>query len=312
MKQFTLTKALITCILLFLQLQGISQETLSHFSPEYFEKQQFAHRGGYANGPENTLETILFNIDNGVNAIEIDVQLTKDKELVLFHDDKIGRVLNTTQDIEMSNMSLEELKKIPLRDTSQGVQYVCSLEELIDTLVILIPNREINDFLLEVDFKPHGDNAETGVHALLEILDFHLAQFGDDLYNYFFISTFYPDILKELKSKDPKIVTAFAIHNSPDKQKLLAKLAVFMAPMFIRKNNASIIEPNICMINDRFVRKWHRKGILINTYSANRACEKKYIESYPIAYTTNCPNATCEPDASDQMGKQKKWCKNCK
>jgi hypothetical protein len=72
-----------------------------------------------------------------------------------------------------------------------------------------------------------------------------------------------------------------------------------------------IIEPNICMINDRFVKKWHKKGILINAYTANTKCEKKYLENFKIAYTTNCPIGSCEPDPSDQIGKPKKWCKKC-
>ena len=63
-----------------------SQERIDHFESSYFENQRFAHRGGYALGPENTLQTVLLNLQNGVNAVEIDVQLTKDNQLVLFRD----------------------------------------------------------------------------------------------------------------------------------------------------------------------------------------------------------------------------------
>ena len=65
---------------------SLGQETTDHFSHDFFEKQRFAHRGGYANGPENTIETILDNINHGVGAIEIDVEMTKDQKLVIFHD----------------------------------------------------------------------------------------------------------------------------------------------------------------------------------------------------------------------------------
>lgn len=304
-------KLQITTFLLICCCQTFSQDLLSHFAPEYFEQQRFAHRGGYANSPENTLQTILYNIENGINAIEIDVQLTKDNQLVLFHDQKISRVLNSNIDLDVWQLSLSELKKIPLRDTTKGLQHVCSLKELIDTLAILIPGSELNDFILEMDFKPHGYQTTKGVNALVDILNTQLDVFGDGLYNYFFVSTFYPEVLKQLNKTNPKIVTAFAVNNSPDNSKLLAKLAILMAPKFIKKNNVNIIEPNICMISDRFVRKWHKKGILINAYTANTNCEKKYLETFQIAYTTNCPNLSCEPDPSDQIGKPKKWCEKC-
>lgn len=285
-----------------------SQDDLSPFTPNVFEKLQFAHRGGYANGPENTLKTILASIRKGINAIEVDVEITKDNKLVLFHDEKISRVLNSDLDLKVSELSLDSLKKIPLRDTSQGVQYVCSLKELIDSLKTSIPKSKFKGFMLEIDFKPHGDKTIEGVKSLSNILNPQLNFFGDRLFNHFFISSFYPEVLKEIKKVNPKIVTSFALHNSPNSNKLLAKLAILFASKIIKKHNVQIIEPNICMINDRFVKKWRKKGVLIVTYTANTNCEKEYIEQFPIAYTTDCPNHLCE---SDNYGKPKKWCKNC-
>lgn len=308
-----MTKLKLTFILLLHSCMSFSQNKLPHFTPEHFEQQRFAHRGGYANGPENTLQTILFNINSGINAVEIDVMLTKDNQLVLFHDATINRILDTKsdKDVFLDQLGLRELQKIPLRDTSKGVQFVCSLEELIDTLVVLIPKSEINDFLLEVDFKPHGDKAIEGVNALVNILNDHLADFGENLYNYFFISTFYPSTLKQLYKTNPKIVTAYAVHNSPDENKLMAKLGVLLAPRFVKKYKADIIEPNICMIDEKFVKKWHNKGAMINTYTANTKCEKEYLENFQIAYTSNCPVSYCKPDLSDQVSNPKKWCKKC-
>lgn len=287
---------------------ALGQEELTHFSSANFEKFRFAHRGGYTNGPENTIKTILGSINRGVNAIEIDVELTKDNQLVVFHDKTIDRILNTVDNKKVSDMKLSELQSIPLRDQTQGTQYVCSLNELIDTLTILIPRSEINDFILEIDFKPNGDKTEDGVKALNQIIEKHLTHFGDNLYNYFFISSFYPQVLKELKKNNPKIVTAFALHNAPEKSKLPAKLAILFAGRIIKKNNIRIIEPNICMISDRFVRKWLKRDILIITYTANTNCEKKYLDTFPLAYTTDCPLKTCE---SEKYRRRKKWCKKC-
>jgi len=288
------------------------QNNINHFSSDYFEQQHFAHRGGYASGTENTLETILQSISNGTNAIEVDVQLTKDNQLVLFHDHTIDRLLQSELNLSVSQLSLKELKEIPFKDTVNGnIQFVCSLDELIDTLSVLVFNRKKNDFILEVDFKPHGDKTKNGVNALIETLDKYLTSFGNDLYNNFFVSTFYPSVLKEINDRDSKIITAFSINNTPNKSKLKANLAILLAPKFIKKYNVDIIEPNICMVTHKFVDKWHKKGILISAYTANTICEKQYLENFKIAYTTNCPSGTCIPDISDEIGKPKKWCKTC-
>jgi glycerophosphoryl diester phosphodiesterase len=300
-------------LLLFLTstLRILSQDFVNHFSSEYFEQQQFAHRGGCASGPENTLQTILYNIKNGVTCIEIDIQLTKDLHLVLFHDQSIERILRTNSKVDINKLTLQELKNIPLRDTTNGVQYVCSLDELIDTLAILIPATSINDFILELDFKPHDNMTDVAVDQLIQIINKHLQTFGDCFYNYFFISTFYPEVLKSINKKNQKIITAFSVNSTSDESKLKAKLAILFANYFIKKYQVEIIEPDICMITETFVKKWHKRNVLINTYTANSKCEKVYIENFEIAYTTNCPSGFCDPDKSYQIGRSKKWCIKC-
>ena len=50
-----------------------------------------AHRGASAYAPENTIAAFDLAIEMGADAIETDVQLTRDRHLVLFHDSTIER-----------------------------------------------------------------------------------------------------------------------------------------------------------------------------------------------------------------------------
>ncbi len=52
----------------------------------------YAHRGAPNYCPENTMLSFYTGVYMGANGIETDVQITKDGELVLFHDDTIERV----------------------------------------------------------------------------------------------------------------------------------------------------------------------------------------------------------------------------
>lgn len=49
-----------------------------------------AHRGNTANQPENTLSAFRAALDAGANAIELDVHLSKDGELIVHHDYYLG------------------------------------------------------------------------------------------------------------------------------------------------------------------------------------------------------------------------------
>ena len=284
----------------------------SNFHPSNFQKLRFAHRGGYAFGAENALPTIVQNIrEREINAIEVDVHISIDNELMLFHDDNVSRLLETDEDVQFSSLSLQEIKSLPMRDRSMGEVFVPTLAELVDTLKHLILKEE-RQFVIELDFKPHGKDTDRAVEALLKIIEREEKYLGDGIYEYFFVSTFYPEVLSAIRNRSQKIKTALAVHSDPNSNKMGARAVIALAYYLIKRNDANIIEPNHCMVTPDFVGKWVDRGILINTYTVNTECEKDYISSFPIAFTTNCPGSSCTHDPSDQMESTRNWCKDCR
>ena len=59
-------------------------------SPQLNEPILFAHRGGAAHAPENTLEAFRTGLKLGSNGLESDVWVSKDDQAVLIHDDAFG------------------------------------------------------------------------------------------------------------------------------------------------------------------------------------------------------------------------------
>jgi glycerophosphoryl diester phosphodiesterase len=49
-----------------------------------------AHRGAAGEAPENTLAAFRLGLEQGCDAIELDVHLSKDGEVVVCHDSDIG------------------------------------------------------------------------------------------------------------------------------------------------------------------------------------------------------------------------------
>ena len=67
-----------------------------------------AHRGAYAYAPENTLKSFKMAIEMGADMIELDVHLTKDRQVVVIHDDTIDRTSDGSGYVK--DYTLEELK----------------------------------------------------------------------------------------------------------------------------------------------------------------------------------------------------------
>ena len=78
------------------------------------------HRGAPSLAPENTIKSFQIALDNNVDGIELDVQLTKDNQLVVMHDlhtyklNKKYNLINnyTFQEIQKMNPTVSKLEKV--------------------------------------------------------------------------------------------------------------------------------------------------------------------------------------------------------
>lgn len=70
----------------------------------------WAHRGASGYCPENTLPAFSRAVELGADSVELDVQLTRDGELVVCHDERVNRTSSGSGWIK--DMTLEELKAL--------------------------------------------------------------------------------------------------------------------------------------------------------------------------------------------------------
>lgn len=60
----------------------------------------YAHRGASEYAPENTMSAFDMALELGANGIELDLQMTKDGKIVIFHDNKIDNKSNKKGEIK--------------------------------------------------------------------------------------------------------------------------------------------------------------------------------------------------------------------
>jgi glycerophosphoryl diester phosphodiesterase len=104
--------------------------------------QIFAHRGYSAAFAENTMSAFLEAEKAGADGIELDVQLTRDGEIVVIHDEKVDRTTSGKgfvndflyKDIKNLNANKKGLKKEPIPSLKEVLEWmqtnnlVCNIE----------------------------------------------------------------------------------------------------------------------------------------------------------------------------------------
>lgn len=96
----------------------------------------FAHRGLHGEGrAENSLSAFSAAVEAGFG-IELDVRLSKDGKLVVFHDDTLTRVVGI--DKRVDSLTLDELKKCRLSGTEDAVPTFREVIELVSGRVPLL------------------------------------------------------------------------------------------------------------------------------------------------------------------------------
>ena len=92
-----------------------------------------AHRCGWRYAPENSVEALKKCIEDGVDIAEIDLKRTKDRQLIVLHDNTLDR--STTGKGNPEDYTLVEIKKMHIRDGS-GHPTNCRIATLKEILTI--------------------------------------------------------------------------------------------------------------------------------------------------------------------------------
>lgn len=191
-----------------------------------------AHRGASSLAPENTLAAARKALELGADAWEIDVQLTKDGELILMHDETLERTTNAPQLFpnrhpwRVRDFTLEEIKRLdagswfieqdPFGEIAAGHISREELEsyrgEPVPTLREALEFTKEHDWLVNVELKlPKVEAAEArrlGEEMLGKALTL-IRELG--LEDRVLISSFDHSLIYKLKRRAPGIAGALLI-----------------------------------------------------------------------------------------------------
>ena len=187
LKKFVRTMAYIggiaTGFYLFASAPGIHKKT----KWQHLTGWDYAHRGLYDNEhgiPENSMAAFRRAVDKGYG-IELDVHLTADNQLVVFHDDTLTRMCGMNKKI--SSFLYSDLMQLRLLGTEEGIPLFKDVLELIDGKVPLI-----------IELKVDGSNQNLLCPLVWQLLSRYK---GD-----YCIESFHPFVLQWFKRHEPQVV----------------------------------------------------------------------------------------------------------
>ena len=213
-----------------------------NFNIEYIKNTEItAHRGDSLNYPENTILAFASALDKNADWIELDIQLTKDKEVVVSHDANLKRVSGVDKNIY--DLTYKELQQIDV-----GKNYNNVGETRIPLLSDVFKWGILNSISFNIELKPYVDD-ETLVEKTIELIKkYHME-------DRVVLTSGKYSILEEIKKVNDKIPTGY-----------IMSLAYGDISKLDKADNFSI---EASSINKELVKKLHNEGKEVYAWTVN-------------------------------------------
>ncbi|MYS74352.1 glycerophosphodiester phosphodiesterase [Streptomyces sp. SID5926] len=205
----------------------------------------FAHRGGAADGLENTLRQFRRAVGAGYRYIETDVHATRDGKLVAFHDGTLDRVTDGAGRI--ADLPWENVRHARVA----GEEPVPLFEELLETF----PGVRWN-----VDVK-----AEPALEPLLDLIGRHNA------WDRICVGSFSEArVVRAQRLAGPRLATSYGTRGV-----LGLRLRSWGVPFPLRHSAVAAQVPEtqsgVPVVDHRFLRAAHARGLQVHVWTVNDA-----------------------------------------
>jgi glycerophosphoryl diester phosphodiesterase len=222
-----------------------------------------AHRGLVTEFQENTLSAVkAAERSKYCDGCEVDVFMTKDKKIVLFHDEDIKRL--TGEVGKISEMTWQDLKSLTIQKALDvdGGSYTYPKEETIPLLSDVLEEVKDKDFILNIELKayvPKWSRRETGTEVAKVIRSLGVE-------NQVVCTSFDFFMLHALEKEHHDIFSGFGYDDDMPLSRNIVNWAMEKSLIggFVN-SNCSIVEHTL--IDDDSITKYARKEMPVGSYT---------------------------------------------
>lgn len=232
----------------------------------------WAHRGASGYAPENTLAAFEKAVELGADGVELDIQLTKDDEIVVIHDEKIDRTSDGKGWVK--DYTLEELRGFNYNRTKPEYEHA-DIPTMREVFELLKPT----GLFINIEIK-------TGVFFYEKIEEKILAltkEMGmEDRVCY---SSFNHYTVKRIHELKPDAEVGFLYADGP-----------IDMPSYGAKHGVNALHPALYNLQyDGFIEECKEKGLKLNVWTVNEKEHMQLCCKYGVnAIITNYPDIARE------------------
>ncbi|EGL83152.1 glycerophosphoryl diester phosphodiesterase [Caldalkalibacillus thermarum TA2.A1] len=220
----------------------------------------FGHRGASGYAPENTLAAFELALEQGCTALELDVQLTRDEQLVVIHDFWVDRTTNGTGLVR--EMELEQIRQLDAGawyDAKFAGEKIPTLEEVLN----LVPEHILLNLELKIIPRMRGNIEQLVIDLLMSKNRQHQV----------IISSFDHSAIQIVQEYLPEIKTGLLLYGQ-----------LLDLPKYINANELDLfsIHPAYPYLTEHTVAVLNRLKKPIYTYTVNRSEDLGWCYQYGV------------------------------
>lgn len=202
------------------------------------------HRGGAKGFPENTLAAFKKSVELGADGVEFDVQLTKDGEVVVIHDEMIDRTMTGSGLVK--DHTLKELRQMSAGEFFSPefkAEKIPTLKEVLEIVQDLeVINIELKNYLPYIGLE----------EKVLDLVD------NFEIRDKTIISSFNHYSLQKVKKLQPEIKTGAL---------LMSK--IINPADYAFKRGFDALHLHFLTAEQEIINKSHFMGLQLNVYTVN-------------------------------------------
>ena len=228
----------------------------------------WAHRGASGYRPENTIPSFQYAMELNADGVELDIQLTKDGEIVVCHDELLDRTSNAKGFLK--DYTLEELKSFDF-----SYQYPELGKVTIPTMKEVFELLKPSNLIINIELKTGVFDYEGIEEKIIQLT--HEEGFEDRV----IYSSFNHYSILKIQQLDPKAKTAF----------LYCDGSIDM-PTYGNKHHVDALHPDFCNLRyPNFMEECKKYNLDVNVWTVNTEDIAKMCLSYGAnSIITNYPD----------------------
>jgi len=237
------------------------------------------HRGSRGDFPENTLYAFKHAIENNVDFIELDLQITKDNEIIIYHDKNINTKICNGISKPIKSLLLKEIKEydcgskkninFPNQQTIPGEK----IPTFIELINLIQTDYKYKKIMMNIEIKTEKSlDTDNEVYHFSNTLVKLLHKYN--ITNDVILQSFDVRALKYIKEIDSTIKTSYLIED------VLPNIDTLINTS--KNLGVKIISPDYKLIDKKIVKKLQENGFEVLPWTINDTIAFKQNIEYGV------------------------------